>query len=195
MSPELQIYQPTSPDVNCVALHKIAKIHGLELPDNAVHVYLAGTLTRMNDPTFQKRISRFVVDSLDKIALVEERQRNSISPNALPYLLSRYTGEFRMDLGARIGDDSDQLYAQAFSIAQFYAERMGKGEEGRIYGIIALNPEGVMRFLSTYYSHLEAEPNFEITDEDHKLFKKELRDKKVTSPSSIKTNVGKDILL
>jgi hypothetical protein len=161
--------------LNCVALYKVAKLKGKSLPDERVHIYLAGLIDRFEKPSFE--MSKFVVGSIDELNKVVIANQGSFQPNAIPYLVSKYSGDYSTNYSAHISDIFNVSFPSAcYSLAQYYGAKMGKKEESLIFGLLALNPEKYISLLSSYYSLLK-EDDFEITDEDFQSFKKDLENK------------------
>jgi hypothetical protein len=161
--------------LNCVALYKAAKIKGKNIPDERVHVYLAGLITRFENPS--PSFSKFVVNSIEDLKKSLESHGGDDQPNAMPYLISKYSGDYSTNMSAQVPGSFDSLFpATCYSLAQYHSRKMGKSQEALIFGLLALNPEEYISLLSSYY-HMTRFQDLEVTDEDFNSFKEELKNK------------------
>ncbi len=188
--------EATPTDVNYMILYKVAKKHNLLLPAQGVHVYLAGTIERVNNPSNQETFSRFVVNSVDDLEKVVEKNQTSPEPNALPYLVGKFSGDFFINFNAQSHEKDALFPAICYSFAQFHGGRMGR-KESQILGLIALDPERYLNLLISYYGFLRENPYIEITDEDYQAFKKEFKGLKnsLAAPSKVKQKTSKNLLI
>jgi hypothetical protein len=166
--------------VNCVLLHKVAKIKGCPIPDERVNVYLAGLIERFENPSTS--FSKFVVSSVEELNKTVIQHQEDIQPHAIPYLVAKYSGDYSTNYNAHISPSIDAFFPSAcYSVAQYHSKKMGKREEAIIFGLLALDPEKYISLLSEYYSFVGRGNIFELTEEDYLSFKKDLEheDKKV----------------
>jgi hypothetical protein len=162
--------------LNCIALYKIAKEKGYEIPIECVHMYLAGLINEFESPKKSEVFSKFVVNSVDELTGVIKRYEFDPQPHAVPFLVSKYSGDYHINLSAVVPEIRDTvLPSVCYSNAQFFARKMGE-PNAKIYGLLALDPEKYILLLSAYYQFVRNNPNFEITDKDYLNFKKDISD-------------------
>jgi hypothetical protein len=170
-------FETTPLGIHCVAIHKVAKMYGLPLPSSNVHVYLAGLVERVSSPETQGIFSSYVVGSVDELLNKVTRHKNDPQPNAVPYLISRFSGDFFLDYNALLDAERDVDFpALCYSLAEFYSAKLGRRDERHVFRELAIKPEPHVDLLSKYHRHLRFHPDFELTDEDYLDFRKDFRD-------------------
>ncbi|MBN2458182.1 hypothetical protein JXB31_03575 [Candidatus Woesearchaeota archaeon] len=163
-------------EINCAALYKVAELHGVKLPEPMIHTYLAGVLQKVNNPKEQERISRFVVSSIDELAIVEQKHQFDDFPNIVPYHFARNSGDFFINWNAIASEKRDYDFPSAcYSIAEFHSKKIGYENLSVIFGVIALNTEEYINLLGLYHEHLRHDTDFEVNDADFESMKKHLK--------------------
>lgn len=166
----------SSGDEKCLALFKVAREEGVGLPVPSVHIYLAWILEMPNDGGLLKVMSEHAVSSSDELEKVVEENRNSISPNALPYLVGRASGDFATSYNSLMGESGRNVGfpAMCYSVAGFHGGKMGRREESQVFGLLALDLGRYIDLLKRYHSRVREDSDFEVTKEDCLAFKKYL---------------------
>ena len=176
MQTPITSYQSTPAETNCVALYKVARLHGIKLPEPRIHVYLSGVLQRVNDPNEQQNLSKFVVSSIDELAHVEQRHQFDDFPNIMPYRFARTSGDFFINWNAVASVDKDYSFPSAcYGVAEFHSKKIGYGQLSAIFEIMALKTDEYLDLLALFHQHLRDNPDFEITDADFEDVKSDLK--------------------
>ncbi|MBU0471111.1 MAG: hypothetical protein KKF89_02730 [Nanoarchaeota archaeon] len=202
MQTPITSYQSTPAEINCVALYKVAKLHGIKLQEPRIHVYLSGVLQRVNDPSEQPIFSKFVVSSIDELASVEEKHQFDKFPNIVPYRYARSSGDFFINWNALVSEGRDYNFPSAcYSVAEFHSKKIGYNEQSSIFGILALNTDQYLNLLALFHQHLRENPDFEITDDDFEDVKSDLNitfkktKTEIATPSAIKQKSSDKLLI
>ncbi|MBI4440523.1 hypothetical protein HY638_06120 [Candidatus Woesearchaeota archaeon] len=155
-------------NIHCITLYKAAIVDGFTLPPPNVHVYLAGIIATANDHHMATVNSGFVVGSIDELARISDMFRNDPQPNAVPYLVGRYSGDFFLYFNALSGE-GHTFPSACYHMARFHGARMGKTGESDVLRLIALNPERCMKLLALHHRFISDSPK--ITEEDYTDFR------------------------
>ena len=177
---ESSFSENSTSDEKCLALFKIATEEGLDIPPPNVHMYLAQILEIPNNFKLQKTMSKYVVNSVEELNHIVEENRFSLYPNALPFLVSKMSGDFLTSYNSLIsGGEKDVGFpAVCYSTAGFYGGKMGKREESQIFGLLAMDLDKYTNLLEKYHLRVRRDSNFNVDDNDFLEFKKRFMPKR-----------------
>ena len=172
--------EDSTSDEKCLALFKIATEEGLDIPSPNVHIYLAQILEIPNNFRLQEIMSKYVVNSIEDLNHIVEENKSSLSPNALPFLVSKTSGDFFTSYNSLIGRNEKNIGfpTACYSAAGFYSGKMGKSEESQIFGLLAMDLDKYTNLLERYHSRIRMDSDFDVNDNDFREFKKRFIPKK-----------------
>ncbi len=183
----------------CVALFKVANKGKNVLPKPDVQMYLSWILGISDDANLQKTMSAHVVDSSEQLHdIIDSHSALSCPSNAIPYLTAKTSGAFHTSWNSLDPSGGNiELASECYSIAIFYATRMGKRDECSVFSSMALHLDEYTDLLRVYRNEAAGDSGITLTDRDFLDFKEHFEDsqKKIVVPAVKIDRSDKKILL
>ena len=172
-------------ETNIFLFNKIAEQKDIKVPNTNVLSYLCDVVDKTNYSKNREFYSKYTANSIEEIearcTVVQDQNPNSriivISEDVLSY--AQDSGDNSLNSNALITNKKSRNYdftAFCYSIANACCDEMGKKEEAKIFGLLALKVEKYVQLLANFYQFFKDVPPFKGSEKEfRKLIEKQTK--------------------